>query len=284
MMKRGMMRTLSALVALVLLMTAMPITLAEENLPVLSSVEEVKEFILSGVDRLEKHMEFAYTANLDEFFSSPYGLEPFLEGTGMRGHRYSRSTAYRTAKVTATLYLSGARMVYAWRTGDSSMLTDDEKRALAKAEDIVAQAKKETSSELELETWIHDYIVRNVTYGVDEYRHEGAVGALITGMAVCEGYADVFYLLGTMAGLNVVYQYGDDEPEFDLVGHMWNLVELDGQWYHVDVTWNDPDDASNPNRVSYRYMNVGNDRMGDHYWQDFCHEPAETTDSRWCLE
>ena len=26
----------------------------------------------------------------------------------------------------------------------------------------------------------------------------------------------------------------------DEIDHAWNLVELDGKWYHLDATWDDP--------------------------------------------
>lgn len=49
---------------------------------------------------------------------------------------------------------------------------------------------------------------------------------------VCEGYAKSFQLLCHRIGVPCVTVSGS--------GHMWNAVQADGQWYYVDVTWNDP--------------------------------------------
>lgn len=58
---------------------------------------------------------------------------------------------------------------------------------------------------------------------------------------VCEGYARAFKVLCDAAKINCVLTDGlgrssknRSEP------HMWNYVEIDGSWYGVDVTWNDP--------------------------------------------
>lgn len=68
---------------------------------------------------------------------------------------------------------------------------------------------------------------------------------------VCEGYARAFKVLCDELGIPCVLTSGtarlnaEDTPE----SHMWNYVELDGQWYAVDVTWNDPMIKSNPKAV-----------------------------------
>lgn len=49
---------------------------------------------------------------------------------------------------------------------------------------------------------------------------------------VCEGYAKAFQLLCHKIGLNCVTVSSS--------GHMWNAVELNGDWFYVDSTWDDP--------------------------------------------
>lgn len=72
---------------------------------------------------------------------------------------------------------------------------------------------------------------------------------------VCEGYARAFKVLCDELGIPCVLTSGfarlnrPDTPE----RHMWNYVELDGQWYAVDVTWNDPVVASKYNEVVSGY-------------------------------
>ena len=45
--------------------------------------------------------------------------------------------------------------------------------------------------------------------------------------------------------LNIInYKINNEE-------HIWNLVYLDGKWYHLDLTWNDPISDTNITRDTY---------------------------------
>lgn len=63
-----------------------------------------------------------------------------------------------------------------------------------------------------------------------------AYAGLVDGAAVCEGYATAFYRLALEMGIDARLVYGTAGE-----AHVWNLVELDGQYYYVDATW----DATN---------------------------------------
>lgn len=127
-------------------------------------------------------------------------------------------------------------------------------------------------SDEEMVKAIHDYIIENTEY--DEPAAElvdtddmppayTAYGALCDGMAVCEGYAKSFQFLCYSVGINAaqVYGSGDGEP------HMWNLVEIDDEWYHTDLTWDDP--IGGDGRVYYDYYNLSwNEMKKDHVMDD----------------
>lgn len=90
---------------------------------------------------------------------------------------------------------------------------------------------------------IHDYMVMNVDYDYDDYLADTipassytAEGALDTGYVVCAGYAKLFKLLCNNAGIECDYVVGWGGIEL----HAWNQVKVDGEWYNVDVTWDDP--------------------------------------------
>lgn len=70
-----------------------------------------------------------------------------------------------------------------------------------------------------------------VTYGEDEKVYT-SYGVFVDGNAVCQGYALAFKVL--MDRANVPCSYVDGE------GHAWDIVQLDGIWYYVDSTWDDP--------------------------------------------
>jgi hypothetical protein len=57
---------------------------------------------------------------------------------------------------------------------------------------------------------------------------------------VCEGYAKAFKVLCDEAGIPCVVVTGTGINDSGSQNHMWNYVKLNGKWYAVDVTWNDP--------------------------------------------
>ena len=86
---------------------------------------------------------------------------------------------------------------------------------------------------------IHDALVAQVKYDytfVWPQAHD-AVGALLDGKAVCEGYAKAFKLRCERAGIPCVLVTGLATGSGGAEAHMWNLVQMeDGKWYAVDVT------------------------------------------------
>ena len=87
---------------------------------------------------------------------------------------------------------------------------------------------------------LHDYLVRNCVYDLSAATTStptiahSAYGALVNSKAVCQGYALAYKLLLARVGIPVVY------VQSDAMNHAWNMVQMDGNWYHVDVTWDDP--------------------------------------------
>lgn len=69
-----------------------------------------------------------------------------------------------------------------------------------------------------------------------------AYGALVDGEAVCEGYAKAMQLLLTRAGITATVVSGDSL--WNVESHMWNLVQINGQYYYLDPTWSDNTDQS----------------------------------------
>lgn len=98
---------------------------------------------------------------------------------------------------------------------------------------------------------IHDYIIDNAQYDKLKYDNKNdttyksntAYGVLLQGYGTCNGYADAMAIF--LDKLNVINcKISNDE-------HIWNLVYLDGKWYHLDLTWDDPISDINVNRDTY---------------------------------
>ncbi|GGF89659.1 peptidase [Paenibacillus albidus] len=113
---------------------------------------------------------------------------------------------------------------------------------------------------------IHDWVVLQLKYDTS-YRKYTAYEALQTGSAVCQGYSLLTYKLLLEAGIPNKIVEGTAKPEGGRSqSHAWNLVLLDGRWYHLDTTWDDPlPDKAGAVSTSY-YMRTDAQLRRDHTW------------------
>lgn len=81
---------------------------------------------------------------------------------------------------------------------------------------------------------INKYIVDRYEYD-DSLLSNNVYSALTTGKTICQGYAMTAYKMLNLAGIENRIVIGD----LDGVAHGWNLVKLNGKWYHLDATNND---------------------------------------------
>ena len=141
-----------------------------------------------------------------------------------------------------------------------------EKQLLTTVENI-SNLASELSSRFEKEKFFHDWLCTNVTYNQDGTDNVfTAYGALINGVAVCEGYARAMQLLCDNVGIPCTVIYGSSRN----VDHMWNIINPGDGWYHLDVTW---DDDEQYNYARHGYFNLTNGQiLQDHVIFDVVQE------------
>lgn len=102
--------------------------------------------------------------------------------------------------------------------------------------------------------YFHDYLITHCESDSEDVYANTIYGALVRGKALCEGYAKSFSYLCNKAGIENIIVTGETDT-----AHMWNMVKIDGNWYHVDVTWDKPDGMiaeMYPDMVMYQYFLV----------------------------
>ena len=116
---------------------------------------------------------------------------------------------------------------------------------------------------------LHDYLILNTVYdraaeGDLSMSPHFANQIIFEGYGVCDGYSEAFKILMNAAGIECKVIYGD--TPYGL--HAWNQVKIDGVWYNMDVTWDDPDDGA---RISYDYYCVSDEEfLKEHEAEEFC--------------
>lgn len=121
---------------------------------------------------------------------------------------------------------------------------------------------------------VYSYICDNVVY---DYAHlndmvyktqQTAYGALIDHTSVCQGYAMLFNRFMLEMGIPARCMTGSSHGE----NHMWNIVQLDGQYYYVDSTW----DAGTPSLLGMQYFLKGGSDFQEHMNDDRSNEVMTT--------
>ncbi|MBQ4629711.1 MAG: hypothetical protein IJB70_01830 [Clostridia bacterium] len=95
---------------------------------------------------------------------------------------------------------------------------------------------------------VHDYMVEHFSYDWDfyydsantdpgTYYHQFTLEIMTKKLGVCQGYTLAFTYMMNKLGIETRY------VSSDVMNHAWNLVKVDGEWYHIDVTWDDSDDC-----------------------------------------
>ena len=109
---------------------------------------------------------------------------------------------------------------------------------------IVAGAPAE-GSDFDKLLYLHDYFVENYCYDYT-YTIRDAYTFFTQKTGVCQAY--MLALIATAAEMGIESIPVTSTP----MKHAWNLVKLDGAWYHIDITWDDT--ASLPSHTSYTYF------------------------------
>ncbi|MFD1903973.1 transglutaminase domain-containing protein [Paenibacillus rhizoplanae] len=113
---------------------------------------------------------------------------------------------------------------------------------------------------------IHDWVVLNLEYD-HSHRKYTAYEGLQTGSAVCQGYTLLTYKLLLGAGIpNRIVEGTARAADGVTQSHAWNLVQLNGAWYHLDTTWDDPDPSPEGGISTLYYMRTDAQLRLDHTW------------------
>lgn len=125
--------------------------------------------------------------------------------------------------------------------------------------EVLGEMEIENKSELKKIRLIHDYIISNCEYDLSS-RYNSAYGALIKKQSACQGYAGLAYKMFTEAGIEcrIVTGISTGSP------HAWNIVKLDGKWYFIDCTWDDPVGTDIPYSARYDFYLKGSGNFPDH--------------------
>ena len=123
----------------------------------------------------------------------------------------------------------------------------------AKVKEIKNEIWQDNMTEEDKIKAAHNYIINNSKYDSDrsdnnivKYKSDTAYGTLLEGYSLCGGYTDAMELfLEDMHLKN--YKISSEN-------HVWNAVYLNGNWFHLDLTWDDPITTDGSDILEYNFF------------------------------
>ena len=223
--------TLENIIAAREALAAQPATLAEDD----NNIQAAQTMVERVANAVKNHTETTEKVNIkdlnldkDLVLSTLADLNARVEG----GEAISKLSCYYSRDTGLAVAI-----------GLEYCTAQDVAAMQVKLDQLVDQANTLCQTDLEKVFYVHEWLVQNIAYDREHLSDDvqddhNLRGALLEGTAVCDGYAKTYALTLRKLGITGVLVTSKD------IGHAWNMVELDGNWYQVDCTWDDPVDGS----------------------------------------
>lgn len=211
--------------------------------------------IIESVSNYETSAQFQYVGNVNQLKSVVAKALEQLKAddpyTHLNLNKWQLSYKGTSKQVTLTF-----KFTY---------LTDAKKEAYVdnQVKKLAASITKGAKTDYDKVKAIHDYIVLNAKYDSKTKGSQYTAYTLLTEKkGVCQAYTALAYRLFEEAGVQSKVAVG----KANKVLHSWNLVKIDGKWYHVDITFNDPVN-NKANLINYNYfLNTDKEMKKTHSW------------------
>ena len=233
------------------------VTASSSQAPSPENLDKIEKMIRNALDRhtekiaLTPHIKFSYIQRIfDKIVSDPdYGF--YVKGMTQYESDQNGNVYY--------IYVS-----YYFGKKDARKATDAGKKAV---KSIVSGINKNWT-DFQKCAYVHDAIILLSRYDESAPHCSSAYGPLVDHAGVCEGYSEAYRMILGQIGINC-------ETALNIPGtHEWNIVELDGKWYHVDVTQDDPIGGLNGNALHTYFLKSDSaiKDSGDHSEWDAPHK------------
>ena len=235
-----------------------------------SSVK-VDQYFYNQLDEQARIIYRAFESNKEQMKTGTYQIElgtNFSELLSSEGGQEKLGEYYQSAIEAYTydnaevFYLSPKKMY----------LNIEIDQAISQIEQMKNQIlQNKTGNTYEDIKMVHDYLIDTIDYEstLSKENIYNIYGALVNRECVCEGYARAFkYLLDELDIPCVMVIGTGTNSQGETENHAWNYVQLSGNWYAVDTTWDDPviiGGGTASEESKYKYFLVGADVMNqDH--------------------
>lgn len=133
----------------------------------------------------------------------------------------------------------------------------------------IALTTKSITDELAIEKIICDYILKNVVYEIDNDYNQNAGTVLVKNKGQCSGIAKAVKYICDYLGLECILINGTatDNSSGTVGPHSWNIIKINGIYYHLDVTFMIGANMQKRQPFNYLYLNYSDAQIEkNHQW------------------
>lgn len=211
-----------------------------------SAYQEIKDIFLHAVESYEESISLEkYHLSSEEAFEIYYRL--YNETPHLFYLSYSTSALISEHNEVIQLNLD-----YYY---PESMIQDMKNKLDYKISEFISEID-ESWTDFEKALYVYDKLVLETRYTAGEKDSLYTIyGVFVENEAVCQGYASAYTLImRDYLGIETYYIYSKE------MNHAWNLIKLNGYYYHVDATWGDPQ-PDQPGRVDHRFFLLSDEAL-----------------------
>ena len=218
-------------------------------------VEDLRQGMLEG----QKIIELEYIGSEDDIedyvvgaISEAFAIDKEDTSSDFDYMRYIHSASH----VSMTGWGRRYKVTYTMEYLESYEQTNKTDKMIAKVLKKLNLTKK---SDYEKIKAVHDYVINNTSYDISTELNSPYY-ALVEKTSACQGYAVLIYKM--LTELDVPCRVITGNAKNGL--HAWNIVKLDGKWYNLDATWDDPIGLFGKSSMRYNYFLKTDNDMVDH--------------------
>lgn len=224
-----------------------------------SQEKTFEQYILNAINNFEMIVDVsAYNISADEMWTEIYHV--------LNAHPDLYYVTVTSAYYNAYSY-TAASYVFTYM-GTKETIEAEKAKFNAEVDKALAYVDAANMSQYEQALAVHDYIILHCEYDEENYENgitsgnsHSSYGAMVEKMAVCDGYAKAYqYIMRNKLGIPCYVVTSAS------MGHAWSLVQIDGNWYHVDLTWDDPV-SDCIGRATHKFFLLSDFTIGDDYHQ-----------------
>ena len=171
----------------------------------------------------------------------------------------AKKTSIKTFSILELNYIYNISEVFTFR------------RKIDKVIKYFINEKVKSNKIYEIEKKICDYFLENVTYEINNLYNQNMGNVLCNNIGQCSGIAKAVKYICDCLNIKCIFVIGEIKPHKDTthtIAHAWNIIEIEGAYYHLDVTNMIGANVNRNKPFNYKYLNYSDAMMKNYIWDN----------------